>query len=67
MMAFMQPVRWRDLGAASPSLGATDWLGLLVSSCWSGATGLAMVDNFWAVAPGGAALVLLACLRPSRR
>ncbi len=58
------PARRRDLGGAGPSLGATDWLGLVVSSCWSGATGLAMVDNYWAAAPGGAALVLLACLRP---
>jgi hypothetical protein len=61
------PVRRRDLGAAGPSLGATDWLGLVVSGCWSGATGLAMVDSVWAVAPGGAALVLLACLRPRAR
>jgi len=32
-MAFVQPVWRRDLGAAGPSLGATDWLGLLVSNC----------------------------------
>lgn len=58
------PVRRRDLGARGAGLGATDWLGLLVSSCWSGTTWLAMVGSFWAALPGAAALVLLACLKP---
>jgi hypothetical protein len=64
IVTVVQVMRRRDFGAASPSLGATDWLELLVSSSWSGATGLAMVDKLWAAAPGGAALILLACLRP---
>ena len=58
------PVLRRDLGARGSGMGATDWLGLLVSTCWSGATWLGMVGNIWAALPGGAALTLLAWLRP---
>ena len=61
------PVRRRDLGGSGSRMSATDWLGLLVSTGWSGATGLAMVGSPWAALPGGAAVALLACLRPRGR
>ena len=56
----------RDLGAPGPSLGKTDWLGLFVSTCWSGAGALAMLGLVWAVVPAGVALAVLAAVRPRR-
>lgn len=62
-----RPVRRSDLGGRPARLADTDWFGLLLGACWSGAAGLAMSGSRWAAAPAGLAVLVLALLRPRRR
>ena len=59
-----RPARRADLGGRPVRLADTDWLGLVLGACWSGAAALAMAANPWAGAPTILAIAILALLRP---
>ena len=62
-----RPARRADLGGRPARLADTDWLGLVLGACWSGAAALAMSGKAWAVAPAALALGILALLRPRHK
>ncbi len=56
--------RRTDLGGRRPGLADTDWLGLVVGGCWSGATWLVMAGFGWVAAvPAGVAMAVLLAVR----